>query len=70
MKISERAQSISPFFAMEFGKRAAQLSQQGHHIIKLSLGEPDFGAPPEVIEAGKNLMDGRPLPYTSALGLP
>ena len=70
MKISERAQSISPFFAMEFGKRAAQLSQQGHHIIKLSLGEPDFGVPPEVIEAGKNLMDGRPLPYTSALGLP
>ncbi|WP_343594478.1 aminotransferase class I/II-fold pyridoxal phosphate-dependent enzyme [Acinetobacter sp.] len=70
MKISERAQSISLFFAMEFGKRAAQLSQQGHHIIKLSLGEPDFGAPPEVIEAGKNLMDGRPLPYTSALGLP
>lgn len=70
MKISERAQSMSPFFAMEFGKRAAQLSQQGHHIIKLSLGEPDFGAPPEVIEAGKKLMDGRPLPYTSALGLP
>lgn len=70
MKISERAQSISPFFAMEFGKRAAQLTAEGHHIIKLSLGEPDFGAPPAVIQAGKDLMDGRPLPYTSALGLP
>ncbi|MEB3754068.1 pyridoxal phosphate-dependent aminotransferase [Acinetobacter sp. MD2(2019)] len=70
MKISKRAQSIAPFYAMAFGAKAADLAEQGHPIIKLSLGEPDFGAPPAVIEAGKKLMDGRALAYTSALGLP
>lgn len=70
MKISQRAQSIPPFYAMEFGKHAAALERQGHHVIKLSLGEPDFGAPPAVIEAMREQMDGRPLAYTEALGLP
>ncbi|MEW6021089.1 MAG: pyridoxal phosphate-dependent aminotransferase [Pseudomonadota bacterium] len=69
MKISQRAQSIDPFFAMEFGKRAAVLEAQGHPVIKLSLGEPDFGPPPAVLEAARNAVDG-PLPYTGALGTP
>lgn len=70
MKLSQRAQSIAPFFAMEFGKHAATLEAQGHHIIKLSIGEPDFGAPPAVVHAAREVMDGRPLAYTSALGIP
>ena len=70
MKISQRAQSIDPFFAMEFGKRAAALEAQGHHVIKLSLGEPDFGPPPAVLEAARAAVDGGALPYTAALGIP
>ncbi|MGJ9417927.1 pyridoxal phosphate-dependent aminotransferase [Massilia sp. CMS3.1] len=70
MKISQRAQSIDPFFAMEFGKRAAALEAQGHHVIKLSLGEPDFGPPPAVLEAARTAVDGGSLPYTAALGIP
>ena len=70
MKLSERAKAVAPFFAMEFGKHAAALEAQGHHIIKLSLGEPDFGAPPAVLEAAREAADGRPLAYTSALGTP
>src|SRR3954452_25019700 len=46
VRISQRAQAVAPFFAMEFGKHAAALESQGHHVIKLSIGEPDFGAPP------------------------
>ncbi|MFJ8399164.1 pyridoxal phosphate-dependent aminotransferase [Streptomyces microflavus] len=70
MKISHRAQAVAPFYAMEFGKQAAALEAQGHHVVKLSIGEPDFGAPPAVREAMRDVMDGRPLPYTPALGLP
>lgn len=70
MKFSRRAESIAPFLAMEFGKRAAALEAQGQHVVKLSLGEPDFGAPPAVLEALRQAADGGPLPYTSALGLP
>ncbi|MFN8062970.1 MAG: aminotransferase class I/II-fold pyridoxal phosphate-dependent enzyme [Vicinamibacterales bacterium] len=38
-------------------------------MVKLSLGEPDFGSPPAVREAMLAAMDGRPLPYTAAPGL-
>ena len=69
MKFSSRATAIAPFLAMEFGKRAAVLEAAGHRVIKLSLGEPDFGAPPAVVQALQAAAAG-PLPYTSALGLP
>ena len=70
MKFSRRAESIAPFFAMEFGKRAAALEAQGQHVVKLSLGEPDFGAPPAVLQALEQVARSGPLPYTPALGIP
>jgi aspartate/methionine/tyrosine aminotransferase len=70
VRISQRALAVAPFFAMEFGKHAAALESQGHHVVKLSIGEPDFGAPPAVLSAMREVMDGRPMPYTEALGLP
>lgn len=70
MKISQRAQSIAPFFAMEVGKRAAELEAQGHRVIKLNIGEPDEGAPPAVLQALHDTLDSAPLGYTGALGLP
>ncbi|MET7334739.1 pyridoxal phosphate-dependent aminotransferase [Nonomuraea sp. NPDC005650] len=70
MRISQRALAVAPFFAMEFGKHAATLESRGHHVIKLSIGEPDFGAPPAVRDAMREVMDGRAMPYTAALGLP
>ncbi|MEU4875987.1 pyridoxal phosphate-dependent aminotransferase [Streptomyces sp. NPDC021608] len=69
-RISRRAEAVAPFYAMEFGKQAAALEAQGRHIVKLSLGEPDFGAPPAVLNAMREAMDGRPMAYTEALGLP
>jgi aspartate/methionine/tyrosine aminotransferase len=70
MKISQRAQAISPFLAMEFGKRAAALEAQGHHVVRLNLGEPDFGAPPAVRAELQRIAPHTALPYTGALGLP
>ncbi|MEU4693909.1 pyridoxal phosphate-dependent aminotransferase [Actinoplanes sp. NPDC023714] len=70
MRISNRAQAVAPFYAMEVAKHAAMLEADGHHVIKLNIGEPDFGAPPVVRQAMRDAMDGRPLPYTAALGLP
>jgi len=70
LKYSQRAQAISPFFAMAFGEKAARLEAQGKHVIKLNIGEPDFGAPPDVLHAMQELAVNAPLPYTSALGLP
>lgn len=69
MKIAARATAAQPFHAMSIGERAGILQAQGHHVAKLSLGEPSFGAPPAVRERMREVMDGRPLPYTPALGL-
>ncbi|WP_394831276.1 aminotransferase class I/II-fold pyridoxal phosphate-dependent enzyme [Pendulispora rubella] len=70
MNLSYRAANAAPFYALVFGEQAAALERQGHRVVKLSIGEPDFGAPPVVLEAMREIMDGRPLPYTAALGLP
>jgi len=70
MKISQRAQAISPFLAMEFGKHAAELEAAGHHVIRLNLGEPDFGAPPAVRAELQRIAADTAMPYTGALGLP
>ncbi|MBH2016206.1 MAG: aminotransferase class I/II-fold pyridoxal phosphate-dependent enzyme [Burkholderiales bacterium] len=70
MKVSQRAQSITPFLAMEFGKRAAELEAAGHRVIRFNIGEPDFGAPPAVRAELQRLAADVALPYTGALGLP
>src|SRR5471032_3167903 len=70
MRFSDRALSIAPFLAMEFGRQAADLEAQGHSVIKLNIGEPDFGAPIPVVRAMLETLRSTPLPYTSALGLP
>ena len=59
--MSRRAREAQPFRAMVFGERADEMIARSISVIKLSLGEPDFGAPPAVRGA---------LPYTAALGLP
>ena len=70
IKVSQRAQAITPFLAMEFGTRAAALEAQGHRVIRLNLGEPDFGAPPAVRAELQRIAADTALPYTGALGLP
>ena len=50
--------------------RAGELSAQGHDIINLGIGQPDFKTPPHIVEAGiKALKDGAH-GYTPSLGLP
>ncbi|EGD55217.1 aminotransferase class I/II-fold pyridoxal phosphate-dependent enzyme [Gordonia neofelifaecis] len=69
MKFSRRAEAVTPFYAMEFGKHAAALEATGVHVVKLNIGEPDFGAPPAFLREVRRISDGRPLAYTGALGL-
>ena len=55
---------------MAYGEKAAQLAATGEDVIRLNLGEPDFGAPTPVLDAMKASLDTPDYPYTSALGLP
>ena len=68
--MARRAREINPFRAMVFGEKADTMIANGINVVKLSLGEPDFGAPPAVRDAMREQYDGRALPYTAAMGLP
>jgi len=50
-QLSKRAQIANPFRAMVFGAMADEMIADGTDVVKLSLGEPDFGAPPAVRDA-------------------
>jgi aspartate/methionine/tyrosine aminotransferase len=54
---------------MELAKMAAELEQQGRHIIHMGIGEPDFSAPPPVVEAASRALLAGKMQYTSAMGL-
>jgi aspartate/methionine/tyrosine aminotransferase len=69
-RLASRLDNIAPFHVMELAKRAAELERQGRHIVHMGIGEPDFTAPPLVVEAATRAMaDGR-MQYTAAVGIP
>ena len=49
---------------------ATELERQGRSIIHMGIGEPDFTAPPPVVEAAARAMSDGRLQYTSAVGIP
>ena len=56
----------SPILIM--AKRAALMRAQGRDVIDLTLGEPDFNAPPHVLEAAHAALSGR-LTYSPSNGI-
>jgi aspartate aminotransferase len=50
------------------GQRARQLSAKPKDLIDLSVGDPDFGSPPDVREAAKSAIDAGFLSYAPAMG--
>jgi aspartate/methionine/tyrosine aminotransferase len=68
-KIATRMQGISPFYVMELLQRAKQLEQQGHDIIHMEIGEPDFPTPPGITAAGIKSIQTGYAKYTPAAGM-
>jgi len=69
-RLARRTERTLPFYAVEILKQAQALQAQGRDIISLGIGEPDFSAPPQVVEALHRAaaagLDG----YTPPAGLP
>ncbi|MBQ0943312.1 pyridoxal phosphate-dependent aminotransferase [Ideonella sp. 4Y16] len=64
-----RVDAIDPFHAMALFRRADALAAEGRPIIQMSVGEPDFTAPPAVVEAlNRAVAEGRTR-YTSYSGI-
>lgn len=70
IKITNRANSITPFHVMDILAKAKKLEQQGRDIIHMEVGEPDFATPQAIIDAGVAALNQGKTHYTPALGLP
>jgi len=68
-RIATRMSDIAVFEAVELFTRARQLEAQGHSIIHMEVGEPDFATPEPIIAAGMEALRGGNVHYTPALGL-
>jgi aspartate/methionine/tyrosine aminotransferase len=68
-EVARRAQEIKPFLAVEVFERAEELERQGHDVVHLEFGEPDFETPAVIREAAiRAIREGR-TKYTHSLGI-
>ncbi|MBB6452237.1 aspartate aminotransferase [Salirhabdus euzebyi] len=70
MKLADRVQSLTPSSTLAITAKAKSLKQQGHDVIGLGAGEPDFNTPQHILEAAKQAMEEGKTKYTPAGGLP
>ncbi len=57
--VAERINRISPSQTMKISARAKELQQEGHSVVALSQGEPDFNTPDYICKAAiKAIEDG------------
>lgn len=69
LALASRTAHIQPFYVMELMKRAHALELAGRSIVHMSVGEPDFTAPPAVVEALAAAMARGDTHYTAAMGI-
>lgn len=67
---SARSRAIEPFHVMALLARANQLQADGHDVIHLEIGEPDFTTAAPIIAAGQAALAAGQTRYTAARGLP
>ncbi len=62
-------ETITPFIVMQVLERAAELEAQGHRVVHLEIGQPDFETPECVNEAARAAIKDRKTGYTHSLGI-
>ncbi|MEW6553508.1 MAG: pyridoxal phosphate-dependent aminotransferase [Actinomycetota bacterium] len=67
--IARRGDRIPPFIVMEVLEKAIQMGREGHDVIHMEVGEPDFDTPRCVKEAACRAMLEGETHYTHSLGL-
>ncbi|MGE4263078.1 MAG: pyridoxal phosphate-dependent aminotransferase [Desulfovibrio sp.] len=67
--VSKRASEITPFLVMDILEAAHRLEAEGHTVIHLEIGEPDFDTPECIKEAAKKALTDGETHYTHSLGL-
>ena len=67
---SDRIGRVEPSATLAISNLAAEKEAEGADIVDLSVGEPDFDTPENVVKAGKDALDAGHTGYTSSNGIP
>jgi aspartate/methionine/tyrosine aminotransferase len=69
MSHSSRINEIEPFHVMALLARAKELESDGHDIVHMEIGEPDFPTPEPIVQAAMAAISKGDVFYTPAVGL-
>ncbi|MFD1406688.1 pyridoxal phosphate-dependent aminotransferase [Kroppenstedtia eburnea] len=69
MKLSQRVQQLTSSKTIEITSMANELKKQGHDVIVLGAGEPDFNTPEHILDAAAEAMNQGLTKYTPAGGV-
>jgi aspartate aminotransferase len=69
IKLSERVKQLAPSPTLAITATANSLKQQGHNVVGLGAGEPDFNTPEHILTAAKEAMDKGYTKYTASGGI-
>lgn len=69
LQLADRLSKMEESATIKMATMARELKAQGHDVISLSLGEPDFDTPDHIKEAAKKALDDGFTKYTPVPGL-
>ena len=69
-KVSDRLNRLAESATLAMARMSRELKAEGHDVIALSLGEPDFDTPDFIKQAAKKAIDDNFSHYTPVPGLP
>lgn len=69
-QVSERIQNLEASATIAMSQKSRELRDEGHDVINLSIGEPDFKTPEHICEEAKKAIDAGFHSYTPVPGIP
>ena len=70
LELAARTSRVEPSATVAISNLASELESEGVDVVDLSVGEPDFPTPANVVEAGKAAIDAGHTGYTPSTGIP
>lgn len=67
--LPSKMEQVNPFRVMTVMHRAAELEAEGHKVVHMEVGEPDFTTALPIVDAAKLALDKGLTQYTSASGI-
>lgn len=68
--LSDRVQRVKPSPTLAISALAQKLKAEGRDVINLGVGEPDFGTPDHIKQAGIDAIQDNKTGYTAVDGIP